>query len=206
MTQPRSSLAIALQDYKGIRPGIAITIAAVALLAAIVIGIAHISMLGRSGEAIDEGRRTIRTLHRYNAALEAWRQMAAVPETDPQFEDQRRLRDSIALALREELEQLRQEIGDSTDRALVGEVLEDLDMSALTAGTAGAELGLRGREAMIVLTARQDSALFRAAARYQRSQYFAALVIGLAVVAAGILIVPMSWMYVRYKRGVPPGL
>jgi hypothetical protein len=53
---------------------------------------------------------------------------------------------------------------------------------------------------MVLLTARQDSALFRAAARYNRSQYLAALFIGLAVFAAVILIVPMSWMYVRYKR------
>jgi hypothetical protein len=53
---------------------------------------------------------------------------------------------------------------------------------------------------MVVLTARQDSALFLAAARYNRSQYFAAVFIGLAVVAAGVLIIPMSWIYVRFKR------
>ena len=197
---------MALQDYKGIRPGIALTIAAVALIAAIGLGIVHIYMLGRSGDAIDDGRGTIRTLHSYNAALEVWRQMAAMPETEVRFEDQRRLRDSISLALREDLRALQEQLADTVDRQLVGEVLEDLDMTAVARGAAGTELGLRGREAMIVLTARQDSALFRAAAEYHRSQYFAALVIGLAVIAAGILIVPMSWMYVRYKRGVPPGL
>lgn len=201
MTQPRSSLAIALQDYKGLRPGIAITIAAVALLAAIAIGVVHIVMLGKSGEAIAEGRQTIRTLHSYNAALEVWRQMAA---EGVQFEEQRRLRDSIAYALRQDFTALEQQFQDTVDRNLVGDVLADLDVSA--AGAAGSELGLRGREAMIVLTARQDSALFRAASRYQQSQLFAAIVIGFAVIAAGVLIVPMSWMYVRYKRGVPAGM
>ena len=199
MTQPRSSLAIALQDYKGLRPGIALTIAAVALLAAIVLGVFHIVMLGRSGEAIDEGRQTIRTLHSYNAALEVWRQMSG---EDIQFAEQAQLRDSIAYALRTDLRALQARFDDPTDEALVGEVLDDFDASA----TPGAEMGIRGREAMIVLTARQDSALFRAAADYQRSQLIAAVVIGLAVLAAGILIMPMSWMYVRYKRGVPPGM
>lgn len=202
MTQPRSSLAIALQDYKGLRPGIAITIAAVALVAAIVVGGLHIVMLGESGDAIEESRQTMRTLHSYNAALEIWRQLAG---ESVQFQEQARLRDSIAYALRQDLQALEGQFEDSTDKQLVREVLEDFDVAAGGAA-AGSELGLRGREAMIVLTARQDSALFRTAARYQRSQLFAAVVIGLAVVAAGILILPMSWMYVRYKRGVPPGM
>ncbi|MCZ6758939.1 MAG: hypothetical protein O7D29_00980, partial [Gemmatimonadetes bacterium] len=63
-----------------------------------------------------------------------------------------------------------------------------------------------GRGAMIVLTARQDSALFRAASDYQQSQFLAAAVIILTVVAAGVLIIPMSWVYIRYKRGIPPGM
>ena len=203
MTQPRSSLAIALQDYKGMRPGIAITIAAVALIAAIAIGIMHIYMLGHSGAAIAEGQRTIRTLHTYNAALEVWREMAS--DTNLEYPEQRRLRDSIATALQTEFRELQGEVTDSVDRNLVGTVLQDLSTPQADRPV-GSELGQAGREAMIVLTARQDSALFRAASRYQESQFFAALVIGLAVIAAGILIVPMSWMYVRYKRGVPPGM
>lgn len=204
MTQPRSSLAIALQDYKGLRPGIAITIAAVALLAAIVVGALHIYNLRQSRRAIEEGRRTIQTLHEYNAALEVWRQMTAAPE-DIEFPEQARLRDSISLALQNQLRELRQTLTDTVDRELVGYVVEDLQAVGAQAA-AGEELGRQGREAMIVLTARQDSALFRAAARNQQSLYFAGIVIGLAVVAAGILILPMSWMYVRYKRGVPPGM
>ncbi|MGD2134551.1 MAG: hypothetical protein PVF27_00250 [Gemmatimonadales bacterium] len=203
MTQPRSSLAIALQDYKGLRPGIAITIAAVALAAAIVVGILHIFNLRQSRHAIEEGRSTIQTLHRYNAALEVWRQMTAAPE-DIEFPEQARLRDSISLALQTQLRELQQSLTDTVDQELVGDVIQDLQ--AVGAEGAGGALGQRGREAMIVLTARQDSALFRAAARNQRSLYAAGVVIGLAVIAAGILILPMSWMYVRYKRGVPPGM
>jgi len=204
MTQPRSSLAIALQDYKGPRPGIALTIAAAALIAAIVIGVLHIYNLRTSRNAIDEGRRTIQTLHQYNAALEVWREMAAAPQ-DIEFPQQARLRDSIALALQQQLRDLHDHLTDTIDQNLVGDVINDLQ-SAGADSVPGAELGQAGREAMIVLTARQDSAMFRAAARNQQSLYFAGIVIGLAVVAAGVLIIPMSWMYVRYKRGVPPGM
>jgi hypothetical protein len=59
---------------------------------------------------------------------------------------------------------------------------------------------------MMVLAARQDSALFRAAAQSQQSQMFAAILIALTIIAAGVLIIPMSWVYVRYKRGIPPGM
>jgi hypothetical protein len=196
MNQARSSLAIALQDYKGIRPGIALTIAAFALVAAVAVGLVHIYTLGLSGAAIEDGRRTIRALHSYNAALEVWRKMATTPV---QFPEQVRLRDSIAGALQFELTSFQEEVADTIDQKLVGQVLEDVTQPADADGW-GPELGLRGRAAMVVLTARQDSALFLAAARYNRSQYFAAVFIGLAVVAAGVLIIPMSWIYVRFKR------
>lgn len=203
MTSPRSSLAIALQDYKGPRPGIALTIAAVALIAAIVVGFAHIVMLGRSGAVIEDGQRTIRTLHSYNAALEVWRQMAS---QELEFVEQAQLRDSIRHALNLELSALQQELDDPVDKELVGDVLRDLQRPAAEAATEGGALGQRGREAMIVLTARQDSVMFQAARQYQQSQWIAAVLIGLSVVAAGVLVIPMSWMYVRYKRGIPPGM
>jgi hypothetical protein len=188
MTQPRSSLAIALQDYKGLRPGIALTIAAIALIAALIVGIIHTVGLGRSSGAIAEGGRTMRTLHRYTATLEVWRQMAASPQ---QFPEQQKLRDSLAAALKTQL----------------GEIIGDINSwTPDRPVAAGLDLGQRGREAMMVLTARQDSALFRTAAGYQRSQMFAAILIGLTVIAAGVLIIPMSWVYVRYKRGIPPGM
>jgi hypothetical protein len=194
---PRSSLAIALEDYKGPRPGIALTIAAVFLLAAIVIGVIHVAMLGKAGNAIEDGSQTIRTLNGYNAALEVWRQLAADPsEVTPQ---EAQLRDSIALALQRQFTSLRAELEEPTDQQLVDEILDDFT-------TAEGEVGVQGREAIIILKARQDSAIFQAATGWQSSQYLAALIIGLAVIAAGVMIIPMSWAYVRYKRGVPPGM
>jgi len=204
MTQPRSSLAIALQDYKGPRPGIALTIAAIALLAALIVGIVHTVALGRSGAAIAEGGRAMRTLHRYDAALEVWSQMASSKQ---QFPEQQKLRDSLAAALKTQLGELQAQLSDSTDRELVSEIVGDINSWTPDRPVeAWLDLGSRGREAMMVLTARQDSALFRTAAGYQRSQMFAAILIGLTVIAAGVLIIPMSWVYVRYKRGIPPGM
>lgn len=76
------------------------------------------------GPSTPRSSLAIATLNRYNAAREVWRQMA----TDTlEFEEQRRLRDSLAYALHVELEALRQEFTDSTDRALLGTVLMDLD-------------------------------------------------------------------------------
>jgi hypothetical protein len=193
-----------MEDYKaagGIRPGIALTIAAVALLLAILIGVIHIVNLGRSRAAVEEGGRTIRAIHSYNAALEVWRKMAVTPE---QFSEQGRIRDSIQIALSGQLAQLQEQVTNSLDRRLIGQVLEDLRQPA-DAESWGPELGIRGRAAMIVLTARQDSALVRVAARSSRSQLFAAVFIALSLVAAGVLIVPMSWVYVQFKRGHPLG-
>jgi hypothetical protein len=200
MTQPRSSLAIALQDYKGPRPGIALTIAAVALLAAIVVGVWHLIALGGAAAQLRETQQTIRTLNRYNAALEVWRQMASEQQ---EFAAQERLRDSLGTALRTELAQMQAAMVDSTDRALVGEILGDLQRPEHEGRI---ELGSAGREAMIVLTARQESTLLAAVAGSQRARIVGAVIIALAVLAAGVLIIPMSWLYVRYKQGVPPGM
>jgi len=211
MTQPRtsvgrSSLAIALnQYYTGPRPGVALTIAAVALIAAVGVGIAHVMMLGQSGLAISDGQTAMRTLHRYNAALEVWRQMAVLPEKDIKFPEQKKLRDSIAAALRTEITALRSQTKDSTNARLLGTVLADLQPGGADKAPM-MDLGTNGRGAMIVLAAREDSSLFRAAQRYATSQLFAAVLIGLTVVAAATLIFPMAWAYVRFKRGIPPGV
>ena len=201
MTQPRSSLAIALQDYKGLRPGIALTIAAVALIAAIGVGAVHIVLLGQSVATIQEAGQTIRTMHRYDAALEVWRQMAA---DEAGSEAQHLLRDSIALALRADLANLMDETADTTDRNLLGGIVRELTPAVSGSGTV--DLASAGREEMILLRGRQDDALFSAAAASQRSQIIGAILIALTVVAAGILIIPMSWVYIRYKQGIPPGL
>jgi hypothetical protein len=200
MTQPRSSLALALQDYRGPRPGVALTIAAVALLAAMVLGAVHVVGLGRAATRLRESQQSIRALHRYNAALEVWRQMAV---DQLEFTAQRRLRDSLAVALRAELTDLRSSMRDSTDRALVSQVLDDLQRPKEPAAF---ELGVPGREAMILLVSRQEAALFEAAAASQRARLLGGALIALTVVAAGVLIIPMSWVYVRFKRGIPPGM
>jgi len=197
---PRSSLAMALQDYRGPRPGIALTIAAVALLIALVVGVFHLIGLGRSAALLADSQRAIQSLNKYNATLEVWRQMAT---EDLRFEAQRELRDSLALALRTDLSQVQEELTDSTDRALVGTILADLDVSPETPQL---QLGVAGREAIIVLTARQDSALLEAASTSQRSRVVGAILIALTVIAAAVLIVPMSWAYVQFKRGMPPGM
>jgi hypothetical protein len=195
-------LAIALQDYKGLRPGIALTIAAVALIAAIGVGTVHIVLLGRSVATIQDAGQTIRTMHRYDAALEVWRQMATDAEGSAV---QGRLRDSIALALRSDLANLMDATADTVDRNLIGSIVRELT-PATTGQAMTFDLASAGREQMILLRGRQDDALFAAAAASQRSQIIGALLIALTVIAAGILIIPMSWVYVRYKRGVPPGL
>jgi len=200
MPQPRSSLAMALQDYKGPRPGIALTVAAVALVIAMVVGAFHLIGLSRSAALVSESQHGVETLNRYNATLEVWRQMAT---EDLEFVAQRRLRDSLAYALRTDLAGLRDQLTDSTDRALVGTILADLDASPATPSL---QLGVAGREAMIVLTARQDSALFEAAAAGQRARVIGAVLIALTLIAAVVLIVPLSWAYVRFKRGIPPGM
>lgn len=198
MTQPRSSLAIALQDYRGPRPGIALTIAAVALLAAIVVGVVHLVTLGNARNDVQEAQQVIETLHRHDAAIEVWRQMTA--DTALEFVAQRQLRDSIAQELRADLGALRTRLSDPDDRQLVDRLYQSLQPgAALDPATAG-------REAMILLRGRMDDALLDVVAKNQRSQIFAALLMGLTVLAAGILIIPMSWVYVRYKRGIPPGL
>lgn len=200
MTQPRSSLAIALQDYRGPRPGVALTIAAVALIAATGLGVVHVVGLGRAATQLRESQQTIRALHRYNVTLEVWRQMAV---GQAEFAAQRRLRDSLAVALRTELTGLRATMTDSTDRALVTQVLDDLQRPREPISL---ELGVAGREAMILLVSRQETALFDAAAASQRARVFGGVLIALTIIAAGVLIVPMSWVYLRFKRGVPPGM
>src|SRR5438309_10684943 len=79
----RSSFAVAMKDYTFIRPGIAVTISAVTLALALVIGLWLIFSLNEAAQTVSSGARNSATLHRYNAGLEVWRQMAT--STDPGF-------------------------------------------------------------------------------------------------------------------------
>ena len=190
----RSSFAIAMKDYTFIRPGIAVTISAATLLAAVIIGVLLIGSLGRAARTVRQGGQTAQTLHRYNAALEVWRGMAVGGDSLLQRPEARRMRDSIRTALTENFSALQAGLEDPTDSAMVRAILGGL-------ATGDVELTADARQAMIVLLARQDSAMFQAAATSQRAVLFSAVLLGLTVLAAGMLVIPMAWLYVRYKRG-----
>jgi hypothetical protein len=190
----RSSFAVAMKDYTFIRPGIAVTISAVTLALALVIGLWLIFSLNEAAKTVTRGARTSATLHRYNAGLEVWRQMAT--GTDPGFRRVEAVaqRDSLGRRLRVELADLGNSVADDHERALIQTVLGGLTSTGTGAGT-------EARQAMIVLLARQDSAMFHAAQTSQQAVLLSSVLLALTIIAAGMLIVPMAWLYVRYKRG-----
>ncbi len=190
----RSSFAIAMKDYTFMRPGIAVSISAATLALALVIGFWLIVSLRGAAATVENGARTVETLHRYNAGLEVWRQM--VTSTDPAYRRPEALaqRDSIGRALREQLARLGTEMTDASDRERVQQVLEGLTRTDPSVST-------QARQAMIVLLAKQDSAMFKAAQTSQDAVLLSAALLGLTVVAAGMLVIPMAWLYIRYKRG-----
>jgi hypothetical protein len=190
----RSSFAVAMKDYTFIRPGIAVTISAVTLALALVIGLWLIFSLNQAANTVASGARTSATLHRYNAGLEVWRQMAT--GTDPGFRRVEAVaqRDSLGRQLRVELADLGNAMPDDHDRELVQAIL-----GGLTSTGSGA--GVDARQAMIVLLAKQDSAMFHAAQTSQQAVLLSAILLALTIIAAGMLIVPMAWLYVRHKRG-----
>jgi prophage DNA circulation protein len=183
-----------MKDYTFIRPGIAVSISAATLALALVIGFWLIVSLRGAAATVENGARTVETLHRYNAGLEVWRQM--VTSTDPAYRRPEAIaqRDSIGRALREELATLGTEMTDAGDRDRVRQVLDGLTRTDPSIGT-------ESRQAMIVLLAKQDSAMFRAAQTSQNAVLLSAALLGLTVVAAGMLVIPMAWLYIRYKRG-----
>ena len=190
----RSSFAIAMKDYTFIRPGIAVSISAATLALALVIGFWLIVSLRGAATTVENGARTVETLHRYNAGLEVWRQM--ISSTDPAYKRPEAVaqRDSIGRALREQLARLGTDMADPGDQERVQQILEGLTREDPSIGT-------QARQAMIVLLAKQDSAMFKAAETSQKAVLLSAALLGLTVVAAGMLVVPMAWLYIRYKRG-----
>ena len=190
----RSSFAIAMKDYTFIRPGVAVTLSAVTLALALVIGMWLILSLREAAATVTHGATTVETLHRYSAGLEVWRQMSTA--TDPAYRRPEALaqRDSLGRQLRVQLSGLANSMEDTRERELVQNVL-----LGLTGTDAGA--GTQAREAMIVLLAKQDSAMFHAAERSQQAVLLSAVLLALTILAAGMLIVPMAFLYVRYKRG-----
>jgi len=190
----RSSFAVAMKDYTFVRPGIAVTISAVTLAGALVIGLWLIFSLQQAAATVARGATTSETLHRYNAGLEVWREMAT--GTDPRLQRVEAVaqRDSLGRMLRVQLSELSNSMADDREKDLVQTVLGGLTSSSTNVGT-------EARQAMIVLLARQDSAMFHAAQASQQAVLLSAVLLALTIIAAGMLIVPMAWLYVRYKRG-----
>ena len=193
----RSSFAVAMKDYTFIRPGIAVSISAVTLGLALVIGLWLIFSLQQAAQTVARGARTSETLHRYNAGLEVWREMTT--SADPRFRRAEAVvqRDSLGRMLRMQLADLGNTTPDSRERDLIQTVLGGLT----SAGTGVGGTSNDARQAMIVLLAKQDSAMFQAARGSQQAVLLAAVLLALTIIAASMLIVPMAWLYVRYKRG-----
>jgi hypothetical protein len=190
----RSSFAIAMKDYTFIRPGIAVTISAVTLIASVVIGVSLIHMLDRASKTVTRGAITSQTLHGYSAQYEVWHQMAT--STDPAYKkpDAVAQREALRDHLRSRLADLGRTLPDSADQEQIRAILEGLATTEPNASTAA-------RQAMTVLLGTQDAALFDAAQTSQQGVTFAAVLLGLTVIAAGTLVIPMAWLYVRYKQG-----
>ena len=189
----RSSFAVAMKDYTFIRPGIAVTFSAITLALALVIGLYLIFSLHRAATTVERGARTVETLHRYNAGLEVWREMAT--STDPAYSRPEVIaqRDTLGRQLRTDLATLANSMRDEHERDLVLSVLNGLTSSGVR--------GTESRQSMIVLLAKQDAAMFNAAKASQRAVLLSAVLLALTIIAAGMLIVPMAWLYIRYKRG-----
>src|SRR5713226_220330 len=193
-SMPRSSFAIAMRDYTFIRPGIAVTISAATLVVALMFGVDLIGSLREAATTMERGARVTRTLHRYNAGLEVLRQMAT--STDPAYRRPEVLaqRDSMRATLRAQLATLGPSLDAPIDQERVRSVLDGLS-------SVDPQTQTKAREAMILLLAHQNSTLFDAAALAQRGVQLAAVLLALTVLAAGMLVVPMAWLYLRHKRG-----
>src|SRR6266571_3941107 len=79
----RSSFAIAMKDYTFIRPGIAVSISAVTLIVALILGLTLVTSLQRAAVTVRTGATALQTLHGASAKLEVWRQMAT--SADPAY-------------------------------------------------------------------------------------------------------------------------
>ncbi|HEV2671507.1 MAG TPA: hypothetical protein VGU74_10455 [Gemmatimonadales bacterium] len=186
-----------MKDYTFIRPGIAVTLSAVTLALALVIGVWLILSLREAAATVSHGASTVETLHKYNAGFEVWRQMSTGTEAGYKRPEAIAQRDSLGRRLRVQLSGLANSMEDSRERDLVQNVL----LGLTSTGATGAREAQTAREAMIVLLARQDSAMFHAAKTSQQAVLLSAVLLALTIVAAVMLIVPMAWLYVRHKRG-----
>jgi len=188
-SMPRSSFAIAMKDYTFIRPGIAVTISAATLVAALITGVVLIKKLAQASATVTRGATASQALHSLNAKYEVWRTMATGSDTS-----YRAQADSIRSTLQSDLTRFGSTLASDQERGFVKQILDGLRNT-------DAETTKNAREAMIVLLGHQDAALFDAAGTSQEGVLLAATLLALTILAAGLLIVPMAWLYIRFKRG-----
>lgn len=191
---PRSSFAIAMKDYTFVRPGVAVTISALCLVAALVVGGILIGSLRRASSMVEYARKSAFTLHDYSAALDTWHQLVTTEDPELQKPESRALRDSIRTALTAQLNQMAASTGDTTQKNLIATVVRGLQ--SMNVG-----LDEAARQSMIVMLSRQDDAMFQAIATSQKAVLLSAALIALTIVAAGSMVVPMAWLYIRFKQG-----
>jgi uncharacterized membrane protein len=154
-----------------------------------VIGVLLIKSLAQASATVNRGATASEALHRLNAKYEVWRSMATRSDTT-----YRRQADSIRSALQSDLSRFGASLSSDQERGFVQQILEGI-------ASTDAPTTKNAREAMILLLAHQDAALFDAAETSQRGVVFAAVLLALTILAAGMMIIPMAWLYVRYKRG-----
>lgn len=195
MSQPRSSFAMAMKDYTFIRPGIAVTISSLTLVAALIFGIFLIRSLRRAAAAVDTGARTSEILHKYNAKWEVYLSMAS--GTGPEYKRPEVIaqRDSLRNDLQDALHRLgARPTTTETERGMISQILLGLT-------TTQADTIRQAREALVVILANQDQKLFDAAQESQQGVVLAAVLLALTILAASLMLLPMAWLYVRFKRG-----
>ncbi len=166
-----------------IRPGIAAWLSAITLAAALVIGVALIRSLGEAAEAVRRGGEAASAAHDSTAGLEAWGNASTEP-----------LRDSVRASLTVRFRELRADLTDPAAIGLIDDVIAGLKASDVDFST-------RARGGMVAFLARQDEALFAAAEAAQRAQRYALVLLALAALGAGVLVVPLAWLWVRQKEG-----
>src|SRR6201988_4135681 len=131
----RSSFAIAMNDYTFIRPGVAVTLSAVTLALALVIGLWLIFSLREAAATVTHGANTVETLHRYSAGMEVWRQMSTATDAAYRRPEAIAQRDSLGRQLRVQLAGLANSMQDDRERDLVQNVLLGLTSTGPNAGT-----------------------------------------------------------------------
>jgi prophage DNA circulation protein len=178
-----------MKDYTFIRPGIAVTISAATLVAALITGVVLIKKLAQASATVTRGATASQALHSLNAKYEVWRTMATGSDTS-----YRAQADSIRSTLQSDLTRFGSTLASDQERGFVQQILDGLRNT-------DAETTKNAREAMIVLLGHQDAALFDAAGTSQEGVLLAATLLALTILAAGLLIVPMAWLYIRFKRG-----